>query len=137
MYFPFQLCYRCCCHGQTVIVLTLWHIVSSPLTVLLPQFNLSLTFSIFSMLCYACCLFISPFVMTTQDELQEAMYEYRRGTFLKHRFPGDYKRQSEIDRVRAKAKDEEQLRLEKEKAEREQPKGTADVSQTNCAVDAP
>ena len=40
-----------------------------------------------------------PFVMTTQDEIRETISEYRRGTFLKHRFPGNYKRKADIDRV--------------------------------------
>ena len=45
--------------------------------------------------------FCRPFVMNTQAQIRETIKEYRQGTFLKHRFPGNFKRKAEIDRINA------------------------------------
>lgn len=78
-----------------------------------------------------------PFVMTTRDELMEAISEYRNGTFLKHRFPGDYKTKAAMDLVRQKV--DEQKRAESAQQAQEET-GSADIAdphQTSCAVDGP
>lgn len=85
-----------------------------------------------------------PFVMTTQDEIREAISEYRRGTFLKHRFPGNYKRKADIDRVlqeqRAKAAAKSAAAAEKEAPSTQKADQVLDVdneTRTQCGMDAP
>ena len=81
-----------------------------------------------------------PIVMNTQNELRTAFREYHEGTFLKKRFPGDYKSKAEIDRITAelKAKGTADEGGAKEKTPEEKVKDNTKINAgvTQCAVDA-
>lgn len=67
--------------------------------------------------------------MTTDSELRDAITEYRAGTFLKKRFPGNYRKKAEIDRYRSQITNDTSTGH----------KVDADVvisKNTNCAVDS-